>query len=673
MLKNHSHQNNAYFWDEKLNLKIMKSILLVSFCLIICGGSFLFSQQSVMVINSKEVSKADFLQIYLKNNPDPKYDQAALDEYMELFKKFKLKVAEAEALGYDTIPKLKRELEGYRKSLAAPYLVDNERNEEMIKEAYSRLKKEIKASHILIMLDENASSVDTLIAYNKLLALKKRIENGEDFVTVAKGTGGSQDPSVVQNGGDLGYFTAFQMVYPFEEAAYTTPIGKVSMPVRTKFGYHILKVFDERAARGTMTAAHLMIATSKDDTPEQIADARKKATEIHEKLKKGEDFENLVSSFSDDFNSNEKGGVLPPFGSGTTTRMLPEFEEAAFALKNDGEFSAPVKTQYGFHIIKRVSWKDIASFDNMKRDLQNKVKRDDRAKKTQDFFVVKLKKEYNYANKTKKTLKPFYKSLDSNYFTGGWKAENINSNKALFILDKKIYGQKQFAEYLALNYSSVLKSNIKDVVNIQYANWEKSEILAYEESKLEEKHPDFKALMQEYHDGILLYEVMSDKVWNKASKDTSGLREFHAKNLDKYVWKERINATVYECLTQDIAQKTMMLVKIDSLSGKNITDKINADSELNLRIRTNKFEISETSFLKDKAFKKGINPIYEQDGKFFIVKVDEVLPAGNKAFEEAKGAITADYQNYLEKIWLEELAKKHPIKVNNDVLYSLGK
>ncbi|MGV3632351.1 MAG: peptidylprolyl isomerase [Bacteroidota bacterium] len=650
----------------------MKSLLVSVTCILSLNFSFTQTDQTVMEIDGKPVTKSEFLQIYLKNNPDPKYDKAALDEYMELFKKFKLKVAEAEALGYDTIPKLKRELEGYRKSLATPYLVDSEKNEEMIRQAYERMKKEIRASHILIRVDENASSADTLAAWNKLMALKKRIENGEDFATVAKGAGGSEDPSVVQNAGDLGYFTAFQMVYPFEEAAYTTPIGKVSNPVRTRFGYHILKVVGERPARGTMTVAHIMIATTKDDTPEQMGDAAKKAQEIYDKLQKGENFEQLATMFSDDFNSADKGGVLPPFGSGTTTRMLPEFEEAAFALKNDGDISQPVKTQYGYHIIKRIGWKDIAAFEVMKKDLQNKVKRDDRAKKTQDYFVQKLKKEYKYENKSKKGLDPFYKSIDSTYYKGGWSADKISGDKPLFVLNGKNFTQKQFADYLSKNYAMVANTNIKDMVNMQYASWEKTAILAYEETQLERKHPEFKALMQEYHDGILLYEVMSDKVWNKASKDTSGLKDFYRLNTGKYQWKERTDAVVYECLNREIAAKVHKMLQNDTINSKHVLDKINADSELNLRVRINKFEISETPYLKGQMLKKGLNGPYEADGKFYVVKVDSMIPAGPKSFDEAKGAITADYQSYLEKNWLDELAKKHPVKVNESVLYNLN-
>ncbi|MCE3296089.1 MAG: hypothetical protein K0R65_1803 [Crocinitomicaceae bacterium] len=649
----------------------MKSLLVSVTCILSLNLSLAQSDPTVMEINGKQVTKSEFLQIYLKNNPDPKYDKAALDEYMELFKKFKLKVAEAEALGYDTIPKLKRELEGYRKSLATPYLVDSEKNEEMIKQAYERLKKEVRASHILIRVDENASSADTLAAWNKLMALKKRIENGEDFAKVAQGPGGSDDPSVAQNGGDLGYFTAFQMVYPFEEAAYTTAIGKVSMPVRTRFGYHILKVVGERPARGTMTVAHIMISSGKDDTPEQAGDAAKKAQEIYDKIQKGENFEQLASMFSDDFNSAEKGGVLPPFGSGTTTRMLPEFEEAAFALKNDGEVSKPVKTLYGYHIIKRISWKDIASFEVMKKDLQNKVKRDDRAKKTQDYFVQKLKKEYNYSSKLSKTIAPFYKTVDTTYVKGGWSADKITSDKPMFVLNGKSFTQKQFADYLAKNYATVPNTTPKDIVNMQFNNWEKASILAYEETQLERKHPEFKALMQEYHDGILLYEVMSDKVWNKASKDTSGLKDFYRQNMSKYQWKERTDAVVYECLNKEIAAKVYKMLQNDTINSKHVLDKINADSELNLRVRTNKFEISETPYLKGQTLKKGLNGPYEAEGKFYVVEVESMIPAGPKSFDEAKGAITADYQSYLEKNWLDELAKKHPIKVNEAVLYKL--
>jgi peptidyl-prolyl cis-trans isomerase SurA len=625
-----------------------------------------------MEVGNKKVTKSEFLQIYLKNNPNPKFDKASIDEYLELFKKFKLKVTEAEALGYDTIPKLKKELDGYRKTLATPYLIDSKKNESLVKQAYERQKTEIRASHILINVAENASPTDTLNAYNRILALKKRIENGEDFKTVAKGKGGSEDPSVIQNGGDLGYFTAFQMVYPFEEAAYNTPVGKVSSIVRTKFGYHILKVYDIRPARGTMKTAHIMIAVGKEDSAEEKENASKKIQEIYEKAIAGENFEELANLYSDDPGSSSKGGVLPAFGTGTTMRMVPEFEEAAFALKKDGEISKPIETVYGWHIIKRLEWSDLAPFESVKKELQSKVNRDERSKITQDSFVANLKQEYKYSNKAKKGLAWFEKNIDSTYYQGKWKAEKLKSNGVLFVLDGKNFTQQQFAMYLTSNYRAVKQTNNKDLIQKQFKAWEKAEIIAYEETKLEQKYPEFKALMQEYHDGILLYEVMTDLVWNRASKDTTGLKEFYQANKEKYRWEERADVLVYECYSQKIADEVFkMISKSDTINSKHVLEKINKDTELNLKVKTNKFEIKNTEFLKNQNLVKGINKPYELNGKFYVLKVNEIIPAGVKELNEAKGVITSDFQNELEKRWLEELAKKYPIKINEAVIYNL--
>jgi peptidyl-prolyl cis-trans isomerase SurA len=630
------------------------------------------NDDSVIEIDGKKVSKSEFLQIYLKNNNAPKYDQQSLDEYMELFKKFKLKVAEAEALGYDTIPKLKKELEGYRKQLAQPYLIDSSQNSYLVNQAYERMKTEIRASHILIRVEENALPEDTLRAYNKIMALKKRIEAGEDFAAVAKSKGGSEDPSAQRNNGDLGFFTAFQMVYQFEEAAYTTPVGSISNPVRTKYGYHILKIADQRPARGTMKAAHIMIAVAKDAPEEEKLSAQKKVDEIYAKLKNGESFATLASEFSDDGQTAEKGGELPLFGTGTTTRMVPEFEEAAFALKNDNDISQPVKTDVGFHIIKRLQWTPLRTFAELKKEIQSKVNKDDRAISTQLSFITKMKKTYGFADNFAKTSKWFVQNIDTNYVKGKWNASKLKSDKVMFTLADQKFTQKQFAKYLEKNYRAVRSTDNRTLVEKQYANFQKAEILAYEERQLDNKYPEFKALMKEYHDGILLYEVMTDKVWNKAIKDTAGLRVYFNANNNKYVWGERVNAYVYECSSKEVATKVATLLKSDTISSKTIIGIINKDSELNLRVRTGKFETATTSYLKNQVIKKGVNPVYQFENKFYVVKVDELLPAGPKLLSEAKGAATSDYQTYLEKQWLEEIAKKHPIIVNKQVLYSLG-
>jgi peptidyl-prolyl cis-trans isomerase SurA len=627
----------------------------------------------VMTINDKPVTKAEFLQIYTKNNPSPSFDKDSLDRYMQLFEVFKLKVAEAEALGYDTLPRLQKELEGYKKQLALPYLIDSVQNQAMVQEAYNRTSTEVRCSHILIKLDPNASPKDTLDAYNRLLGLKARIEKGEDFAAVAKSKLGSEDPSVVNNGGDLGYFTAFQMVYPFEEKAYTTPVGSISEPFRTRFGYHILKVTDKRAARGTIKVAHLMISTGREASTETRQNAEKKINEIYDSLSTGASWEKMVNAYSEDANSVKKSGELPAFGSGTSQRMVMEFEDAAFGLKRVGEISKPVKTQYGYHIIKLIEWTPVKSYDLLRRELQAKVNKDERSKITQDSFVQKLKQQYNYAYKADKGLAWFEQQIDSTFFMGKWKASSLKSNKTLFVLGGQKFKQQEFAKYVEKNFRTVRKDAPAVVVKQLYTQWEKNQILAYEEALLPTKYPAYKALVQEYHDGIILYEIMQDQVWNKAVKDTAGLRAYFMENRSKYVWSQRLDATIYECKDEHIAVQVYgMLVSADTVTSKEVLEVINKDSELNLKVRMNKFEVAQTPYLKDRNFTQGLNPVYSMDGKWYVVKVSAVLAPGPKEYNEAKGLATSDYQAYLEKKWLEALRLKHKIVINEDVLYQIG-
>ncbi len=659
-----------------MNNSITKSARnIFSIAIVTLIGFTSFSQEDpvIMTINDSKITKSEFLQIYLKNNNDPKFDKESVDEYMELFKRFKLKVAEAEALGYDTIPKLMTELAGYRKQLALPYLIDSTQNDQLVKDAYFRTKNEVRASHILVKISPNAAAQDTLEAYNRILALKKRIEAGEDFAMVASGKTGSEDPSVSSNGGDLGFFNAFQMVYPFEDAAFNTEVGTISDPFRTRFGYHIVKVTDKRSARGTMESAHIMVSVGKTADEKAVINAETKITEIYDELQNGANFEDLVAKYSDDPSSNKKNGVLPTFGTGTTTRMVPTFEDAAFSLKNDGDYSKPIRTDYGYHIVKRIKWIDVPSFEEMEKGLEAKVTKDERSKTTQNSFVNKLKKQYDYKNKSKKGLEWFKSNLDSTFYRGKFRPESFKGNKVMFTMDKHDFGQQEFANYIARNYRSYSRDDISTAMNKLYTSWEKVAILDYEESKLADKHPAFKALITEYHDGILLYEIMSDKVWNKAMKDTVGLKKFFNDNKLNYVWGKRIDANIFETYKKEDAEKAYQLLQNDTISEAGVVKQINGDSELNIRKRTGKFDLKKTSYLQDVNLSRGLNKPFEVDGKFYVISVEELLDSSLKEFSECKGAVTSDYQNYLEKEWLKELALKHKITVNTEALYSLGK
>lgn len=623
----------------------------------------------LMQVGDRAVTRSEFLQIYLKNNPNPKFDKASLDEYMELFKKFKLKVIEAEYLGYDTLPKLRNELDGYRRQLATPYMIDSAKNKALVTEAYERMKLEVSASHILIRVAEDASPADTLVAYNKTLELRKRILKGENFEQVARGKGGSEDESVKQNGGALGYFSAFQMVYPFETAAYKTPVGEVSMPIRTRFGYHLVKVNDKRPSRGVMSAAHIMLVVKQDADAQVQENARLRIQEIYNKLVAGESWEDMVMKYSEDYGSKNSGGKITEFGTGRQ-RMVAEFEDAAFTIPKNGEFSKPVQTAYGWHIIKRLDVKDLAPLNELEKEIQQRVNRDDRALATQQSFIAKLKKEYKFKDNRKKQLKWFHKNAKFN--NGTWTFPAYKKNPILFSFSTVNINRSDFIEYLSAINNVPPKADMKAFINAQYNEFIDEQILGYEEAQLDTKYPTFRALMTEYHDGVLLYEIMNDKVWNKALRDTTGLRQFFNNNRGQFKWGDRIDADVFICDSREIANQVLVLVN-QKMSAKEVAEKANGKSALNVILRSQKMELKNTDFLKDRTFVEGVNTIYEFDGKFYVVINKEFIPASNKELEETRGAVTAAYQQHLEQKWIEELMAKYKITVNNDILYNLGK
>jgi peptidyl-prolyl cis-trans isomerase SurA len=629
----------------------------------------------ILEIDGKPIQKSEFLQIYLKNNAHPSYDQASLDNYMDLFTKFKLKVLEAEKMQMDTLPRLKNELDGYINQLSKPYLVDSAEDEFLEKQAYERMKTEVKASHLLIRVDENASPADTLKAYNKIMEIRKEIESGLKFEEAAKKY--SEDPSVKENGGDLGYFSAFQMVYPFENAAYSTPVGQVSQPVRTRFGYHLLFVADKRPTKGLIQVAHIMIMHQpgeKKNISAKKTIEEQKIDEIYEKLQNGEQFDDLARRYSQDQTSRNQGGELPPFGVGSRQRMVPEFEQMAFSLAKDGDYTQPFETDYGWHIIKRISLTPLAAFDSIKPQIETLIKRDTRALRSQASFINKLKAEYKFKDKSKKVLPWFYNHIDSTIFTPEWKAPTLEKNTTLFSFNKINFSAQDFLTKLDdLKGNARYKGSLEHFINAAYKSWQDASLLDYEKSQLSNKYPAYKAIVNEYHDGVLLYEIMNNQVWSKAIADTSGLKTFFANNSSKFMWKDRIDAMVYICDNEKIANEVYQMLQSDKVTSKQVLETINKDSQLNLQVKTNKYETEDVDFLKGHSFSQNVNKPYAFDGHYYVVDVQQKIPAEPKELNDARGAATAAYQTYLENEWVKQLQAKYPVIVHKDVLYSLGK
>ncbi len=646
---------------------LTKSIVL-SFAFI--ATSTVFAQTNndavLMTVGNSKVTVGEFENVYHKNNnKETTADAKSLNDYVDLFVNFKLKVKEAEEMGLDTAKSFKDELAGYRKQLAQPYLTDKDVNEKLLQETYGRMQEDVHAAHILVKVSETALPKDTLIAYNKIMEYRKRILKGEDFAAVARQSAKEGDASAKDNGGDLGYFTALQMVYPFESMAFNTKVGDVSMPVRTRYGYHIIKVIDRRKAQGEVLAAHIMVKTTPNMTAEDSINAYTRITEIYNKLKAGAKFDDLAMQYSDDKASAKKGGELPWFGTG---KMPVEFEKAAFSLKDKGDFSQPIKTKYGWHIVKLLDKRGLASFDDMKNDLKQKVSKDSRSQAGRSSLIAKIKTEYKFKENLK-LRDEFYKVVDTTLFDGRWDGAKADKmNKPMFNFNDKVYTQTDFTNFIKSHQSKRPKADLQMVVNQFYKQFVDEAAISYEESRLDQKYPEFKALMQEYRDGILLFELTDEKVWSKAVKDTTGSKDYYEKNKMSYMWDERADAVVYTCADDKIAAQVRALMK-KKKSDKDILAEVNKTSQLNLQIESRLFNKGENEFV-DKNWTPGTsaNMASEKDKKTVIVVVNKLLKPEPKSYQDSKGMVTADYQNYLEKEWLKALKEKYPVTIDKNVL-----
>ncbi|MCK4880828.1 MAG: peptidylprolyl isomerase [Bacteroidales bacterium] len=644
-----------------------KSMLLIILTLSAATGLFGQASPVLMTIGDEEVTLDEFERIYHKNNNESSLNRQSPEAYLELFINFKIKVKEAEALGMDTTTKFITELEGYRKQLAKPYLVDEKAKEEMMKEAYEWSKYDIRASHILIRLPENSSPEDTLAAYKKIMEIRSRIESGEPFEVVARAT--SEDASVQQNGGDLNYFTVFSMVYPFETAAYNTQVGQLSMPFRTNYGYHIIKVNDRRAARGTVKVAHIFIRTPSGIGEDQKKEAYEKVQMVYDSLQMGTNFGALAIHHSDDRSSARSGGEIPWFGTG---RMIPEFENTCFTIDKKGDYSKPFKSFYGWHIVKLIDKKEIGTYEEMKPELQQKTDRSDRNSTRSDNFIVKLKSEYDFVENLE-SLQPLYEAVDSTLQLGRWKAGDLKMiDSPLFKIGEQEVLTGEFAAYVEKKQYHGKSRDPLVWVDLLYKSFSDEVVIAYEEKRLPEKYPEFKYIYNEYHDGILLFDIMDQRVWSLAVADTLGLEAFHKERKKNYMWEERTDAFIVQCTKgADIAGIKSAYKKI--ARGKLDQEALNAkycsnDTVPCIIVTRHLVEKGENEMIDSRNDVTGPGPVIENEETSTFVIVKGVRSPEPKKLEEARGQITSDYQEYLESEWLKSLKEKYPVTVNQELL-----
>lgn len=639
-----------------------KSIFLLAFSLFASNMVAQDSDPTIMTINGKEIKKSEFDYIYNKNKQQ-QLEQKSLEEYLDMFKDYKLKVIEAEANGIDTTKAFISELQGYRNQIAQAYLVDQEADEKLAREAYARLQENVEAAHILFTIDESNPEKTEAKVYEKALALKKQIDAGADFTEMAKKH--SEDPSVARNAGYLGYIKGFMTVYPFEEAAYNTEVGEVSEPVLSRFGYHLIKVISRRTDPGEVLSAHIMVMLPTSMTPAEEKAKEAKIREAYQKLQDGAAFEDIVREYTEDPATRETEGKMRWLSTG---RIVKEYEDVAFSL-NVGEISEPFKTPFGWHIVKVIEKRGLKSYEEMQKEIMRRIARDDRAGNGRESLIAKLKIEYNYNFNGEKMaqIKELAQktSLDSTF-----QVAIASDNETLFTLAGNSYKVSDFAEYFA-NNKTEQDSKVENVIMRSVDEYIDYAVISYENTQLEAKYPEFRNLYNEYRDGMLLFEISNREVWDKASKDEKGLKKYFKKNRRQYSWNEpHFKGVVVQCKNDSIA--TLAETRLKELnydeSAKTLNKELNTGSERVISVKRGLFVKGDNGIVDYYVF--GAKPYVDETYPVSFAK-GRLLKKGPECYTDVKGQVTSDYQQKLEKDWMKKLNQKYKVEINNDVVSTI--
>ncbi len=641
-------------------IKIAKPSILLILVLPFCAFNWVKPDKKtsyLFKLGDKEYYDDAFRYYFFKNNDGLSADSIAhkVEEYLPLYINFRLKVLEAINLGMDKDQAFREEFNTYKSQLAEPYLTESKITESLLKETYQRMQEERSAAHILIGVGPDALPTDTLAAYNRLLSLKKRILAGEQFDSLAYRY--SEDPSAKANYGNLGYFSAMQMVFPFEEATFTTPVGQLAGPVRTRFGYHLIQVNDSRPARGKVLAAHIMIRSA--GRGDQAA--HKKVLSVHQKLMEGEDWDALCKIHSEDPGTSSKGGKLNWFGTGN---IVKEFEDAAFALDSIGGISPPVKTRYGWHIIKLLDKKGLEPFETIKPKLEQSLARDARSRVKKQKALAAIKKQHGFVrDSTAKAIA--LEAIDNTLLQGSWLPDSSHSsaNIRLLTLGSRQKNVIEFWQYVQENQTKRIDTPLEVYKNELYNRFEEKSIFEFEEDYLAETNFDYKMILEEYKSGILLFNLMEKNVWQKAVEDSLGQIAFYEKTKANYKRNETASVRFFSSENKATVDKAIDFVEA---SKKEIDAAFNTVEPLNLQVTEKTLEKG-SGDLAEQYWQEGTH-FFEEDGRYYLVYVKEIVPAGIKPFEKTRGAVIAAYQEQLEQNWIEQLKKKYPVKVSKRTL-----
>ncbi len=646
-----------------------KIIYLSIICCLVSLSASAQKKKVLLTIDDQPVYAKEFKQVYLKNlNLVQEEEQKTVDGYLQMFIDYKLKVAEAYSQELDERKSYVDDFSKYQEQLSRNYIYENSLTEELAKEAYNRSLEEIDASHILIACNWDAVPQDTLVAYNKIKSIRaKAVAKGADFSQLA--VKNSEEPNVEKSKGRLGYFTAFGMVFPFENAAYNTPVGEVSEIVRTQYGYHILKVHDRRKREAAISVAHIMTSTRGQ---EEGYNPKERIEEIATLLEQGLNFDDLARQYSVDKATAKKNGKMRKFVKGEL--RAPSFEEAAYALQNPGDISKPVKTDFGWHIIKLIEKHTMPSFEEERVMLERKVKDGERSKIVSTAVNNKIKDKYGYTSVN--PYLPFFQTyVGDEVLKRKWeyKAISENENKVIFTIGETKATYNELAKYIEERQKKARPYTQKvTLLKAYYDEFETKVLKDHFKTQLELENDEYAGVIREYRDGLLIFEVMGDNVWNKAKQDTLGQEAFFNANKGNYNWKQRVDADVISTSDKAIMEQVKALLK-EGKTAEEIKTELNKDKKAAIILSSKKFEIGQKGLPKDFEVKEGISKVYNENNTYTVVVTKEIIPAGPKEFDEVKGKVLSDYQNEVEKQWMESLRAKYEVEVNKRTLKRLRK
>lgn len=631
----------------------------------------------LFTVNNNPVTVGEFKYIYTKTNgANAVFTKTSLQEYLDLYIKFKLKVEEAKTLRIGNLPDIKEELLGYRRQLSDSYILNKEVTGKLVRELYDRSLEDIDISHILYTFSDSTPKDDSLSANRFLMDLYAKLKNGADFEEFARNY--SLDRSSKTNSGHIGFINVPfpNGFYNLETAAYTMSPGDISLPIFTPAGLHLLKVNARRPARGEIEGAHILIRKSGEG--ENPFTPKNKIDSIYGLLQSGSSFETLAATYSEDDKTANKGGYIGVFG---INKYEQAFEDAIFNLEKDGEYSQPVQTNLGWHIVKRISRKPISNFETSKSNLEAAVRQDQRYAFAKENMFNQIRLNAGFVE-NKNALSQLIPFVNDTFYTFRWKIPTQLPAETLFTLADKTYSLIDFAQYLEkssrLRFRLSQQEPIPSMLTKLYEGYLEEETLKLEEGQLEKKYPEFKHLLREYEEGILLFEVTRQTVWDKASQDSAGLANFYKLVQGKYTWNERAVTTRY----------TLKASAKDQIAQIRDFAKTHKKNEVLVRFNKDENQIlsaEEVTIEKGKSPEAGQLGLQWKQGQVTntiingatndmeFYKIEKILPVGPKALEESKGYIIADYQDFLEKEWVDNLKKKYPVQVTKNIFEGLIK